>query len=273
MSMAGRAQNEKSECTPKGSERLGQYPVSDIFEGPERRTVASYERELATYRYTESRLQEALVRELALLRQKDELIQQQEVLRRESDHRLLNGLQMVISLLSLQSRASPNAEAAAQLAVAANRVATIERVHRRLHYFDGVQIVAFKQYLEDLCRDFSTMLSSEERPEQAIVVEGSECELPTVTGIPLGFIVNELITNAAKYGSGRITVRLEAGPEKGYALSVSNDGPVLPEGFDPSACTGLGMKIVLTFVERIHGELRIGRGERNQGTRFAVLFS
>ena len=68
---------------------------------------------------------------------------------------------------------------------------------------------------------------SEERPERVIVVEGIEIKLPTVTGIPLGFIVNELITNAAKYGKGRITVRLEPNPGKGYALSVSNDGPGL----------------------------------------------
>jgi two-component system, sensor histidine kinase PdtaS len=148
---------------------------------------------------------------------------------------------------------------------AASRVATIWRVHQRLHDLDGMQTVAFKQYLEELCRDFSTMLSSEERPERVVVVEGIEIKLPTVTGIPLAFIVNELITNAAKHGKGRITVRLEPNPGQGYALSVSNDGPVLPEGFDPAACKGLGMRIVRSFVERIGGELRIGRGDKGPG--------
>jgi two-component sensor histidine kinase len=244
-----------------------------IFESPERRTAAGYQRELTKHRYTEIRLRKALAREEALLRQKDKLIQQQEVLRKESDHRLLNGLQMIVSLLSLQSRASPNVEAASQLAAARDRVATIGRVHRRLHDLDGVQTVAFKQYLEDLCGDFSALLSAGERPEQAIVVEAIDVELGTVTGIPLGFIVNELITNAAKYGTGRITVRLEPNPGKGYALSVSNDGPVLPEGFDPAACKGLGMTIIRSFVERIGGELRIDRSDKDQGTRFTVLFS
>ena len=120
---------------------------------------------------------------------------------------------MIGSLLSLQSRASANAEAASQLAIAADRVATVGRVHRRLHSIDGVQTVAFKQYLEDLCRDYSTMLSSEE-PDQVIVVEGIEIKLPTATAVPLSFIANELITNAAKYGKGRITVRLEANTGK-----------------------------------------------------------
>jgi two-component sensor histidine kinase len=185
----------------------------------------------------------------------------------------LNGLQMIVSLLSLQSRASANAEAATQLAIAAGRVATIERVHRRLHCFDGVPAVAFKQYLEDFCRDLSAMLSSEDCAERAIVVEGVEVNLPTTTGIPLGFIVNELITNAAKYGKGRITVRLEANSARGYALSVSDEGPGLPEGFDPAAGKGLGLKLIRSLVAGIGGELRIGRGDQDQGMRFTVLFA
>ena len=248
-------------------------PPNTIFETRERRTIASYERELARHRSTEIRLRRALAQEESLLRQKDLVIQQQVILGKESDHRLLNGMQMIASLLSLQSRASANAVVASQLAVAANRVATIARVHRDLHNVDGAQTVALKQYIEDLCRDFSAMLSSGEGPEQVITVEGIELELPTVTGIPLGFIVNELITNAAKYGNGRITVRLEPNPGKGYALSVSNNGPGLPEGFDPAAGKGLGMTIVRALVGRIGGELRVGRGDNNEGARFMVLFA
>jgi two-component sensor histidine kinase len=237
------------------------------------RTAASYERELQRYRCAEVQLREIIALDESLLRQKDETIQNQALLSSESDHRLLNDLQMIVSLLSLQSRASANAEASSQLAAAADRIAMIGRIHRRLHYFDGVQTIAFKQYLEDLCRDFSMMLSSEDRPERVIVVEGIEIKLPTDTGIPLGFIVNELVTNAAKYGNGRITVRLEPSPGKGYALSVSNDGPALPEGFDPAACKGLGMKIIRSFVRQIGGALRFGRGRNNQGACFTVSFS
>jgi len=244
-----------------------------ISEGRERRTALRHEGELAKHRLTELRLREALAREEALIQKMDNVIEQQETLRRESDHRLLNGLQMIVSLLSLQSRASANAEAAAQLAVAANRVGTIERVHRRLHQLDGVQTVNFKQYLEDLCGDLSAMLSSDDHPDRVIFVEGIDIELATVTAVPLAFIANELITNAIKYGKGRITVGLERGFGNGYALFVSDDGPALPKDFDPAACKGLGMKIVRSFVGQIGGELRVGRGDKNQGTRFSVLFS
>jgi two-component sensor histidine kinase len=155
------------------------------------------------------------------------------------------------------------------LAAAADRIAAIGRIHRRLHSLDGVRTFALKEYLDDLCRDLSMLLSAEHRG-RIIAVEGIEVTLPADTAIPLGFIANELVTNALKYGAGTITVSLEPDREKGYALSVSNDGPGLPEGFDPAARKGLGMRIVRSLVEQIGGELRIGRG--NQGPRFTVLF-
>jgi len=246
--------------------------VTVALEDPDRRTRGSYERELTGHRRVESGLRQALARDEALLHQKDDLIEQQAVFSQESDHRLLNGLQMIVSLLSLQSRAATNAEVASQLAIAADRVAAIGRVHRRLHSLDGVEVFALKKYLEDLCRDLSLMLSAE-RPDRSIVVDGIEIKQPGGTAIPLGFIANELITNAVKYGTGRITVRLEANPPKGHALTVADEGPGLPAGFDPAARKGLGMKIIRSLVERIGGELRIGRGDNDQGTRFTVLFA
>jgi two-component sensor histidine kinase len=248
--------------------------VDDFTNSPAHRTVASYERELELRRSTERKLRDALAREEILLRQKDALIQQQELLNKESDHRLLNGMQMIVSLLSLQSRAASNAEVALPLASAASRVSMIAIVHRRLHHLDGIRRVALKQYLEGLCRDFSAMLSLDEITDKVVAVEGIEADMPTAVAIPLAFIVSELITNAAKYGKGPIIVKLEqtsSGPD--YAVSVSNDGSVLPEGYDPSASKGLGMRIIGSFVKQIGGELRIGRSDHDRGTRFSVLFS
>ena len=101
----------------------------------------------------------------------------------------------------------------------------------------AMQAIEFRKFLEDFARDFSAMLSSDERPEQ-ILVEGIEVNLLAATAIPLGFIVSELITNAAKYGNGPIAIRLQPDPAYGYALSVSNAGPALPEGFDPDRQQG-----------------------------------
>jgi two-component sensor histidine kinase len=218
-------------------------------------------------------LREALAREAILIRQQGSFADEQEALRNESDHRLLNGLQMVVSLLMLQSRAAVTSEVAQQLSIAANRVATIERIHRRLHLHDGTHSVAFREYLEEFCSDFSGIMASDEVSEQTIMVQCAEVSIPTATAIPLGFIVNELITNAVKYGKGRIGVRLEGQPSKGCTLTVSNDGPALPEGFDPAASKGIGMKIIQSFVRQIGGRLTFGRGDANQGAQFTVHFS
>ncbi|RTE94316.1 sensor histidine kinase [Bradyrhizobium sp. LVM 105] len=243
-------------------------PPGVIFQDPDQCLPAA---ELTDYRLIAARLRKALAKSEALLLQKDELIRRLELLKAESDHRLLNDLQMTISLLSLQSRNSINSEAASQLSAAASRVSMIARIHHRLHSYDGVRTIEFKKFLQDFGLEFSAMSSSDASTGR-VSVEGSQIDLPAVTAIPLGFIANELITNAAKYGKGRIAIRLEPDPEHGYALSISNDGPALPEGFDPGESKGLGMKIVRSFTDQIGGELRIERGADGQGARFTVLF-
>ncbi|MCF8534299.1 MAG: sensor histidine kinase [Reyranella sp.] len=241
------------------------------LESPMSRTSMSYERELTEHRRTESWLRKARAQDRALLLEKGEVINQQELLVHECHHRLLNSLQMIVSLLSLQSRTEENPEAAARLSVAANRVAAVTGLHRQLQSMASTETVEFKRYLDELCRSHSMMSTSEERPGQHIVVESIELRLPTATGIPLGLIANELVTNAIKHGKGRITVKL-AQSGQGHALSVCNEGSTLPEGFDPAACAGLGMSLVSSLAQQIEGELRIDAGDENEITRFTVLF-
>ena len=104
------------------------------------------------------------------------------------------------------------------------------------------------------------------------MVEGEVIEIPTALAIPLGFIVSELTTNSAKYASGNVTVRIETTAANHHALSVLDDGPGLPVGFTPADSKGLGMKIVLSLVKQIGGELRILPGKNDRGTCFSVLF-
>src|SRR5690348_2028441 len=123
-------------------------------------------------------LEAALSREEILLRDKHELQQRHVVLTQEFEHRLVNGLQLIASLLHMQSRAAISPEAAEQLTVAARRVASLGRVHHQLNRLDGQDRVEFKQYLENLCDDLSSLLF-QEGTRAAITVEGSEAEIPT----------------------------------------------------------------------------------------------
>ena len=241
------------------------------FPTPFRRAFGRDLHEQESYEKLAVEFQAALAREQALLREKRDLSQRQVMLAQEFEHRLINGLQMIVSLLSLQSRTAPTPEAADQLKIAARRVAALGRVHRRLHLLDHQDKVEFTEYLRHLCADLSGLLF-QEGSGHAIVVEGANVEVPTTLAIPLGFIVNELVTNSAKYAEGRVTVRIEMTPTGGRSLSVSDDGPGLPAAFLPTKSKGLGMKIVLSLVEQIGGVLHILPADSGRGARFTVVF-
>jgi two-component system, sensor histidine kinase PdtaS len=107
---------------------------------------------------------------------------------------------------------------------------------------------------------------------RTIAVKGPEIDIPARFATPLGFIVNELVVNSAKYARTNITVRLATTPGTGHSLSVSDDGPGLPAEFDPAKSKGLGMKIITSLVKQIDGTLHIASGEGGRGARFTVTF-
>jgi two-component system, sensor histidine kinase PdtaS len=241
-----------------------------ILQFPGSRTVEQESREQIQQDMLRSALEGIRAREDAWLREKADLLQRQEMMALEFDHRLINSLQIIVSLLSLQSRtAAP--EAAAQLMVAARRVASLGRVHHTLHLLDHQDGVKFKPYLQHLCQDLSDLLFQGDTG-CTIAVEGAKIDIPARLAIPLGFIVNELITNSAKYAKSNIIVRLATRATIGHSLSISDDGPGLPSGFDPSLSRGLGMKIVTSLVKQIDGKLDIASGNQGHGASFTVTF-
>jgi two-component sensor histidine kinase len=252
--------------------RISREAVETDFRRSGRRAVLRKKHVRYQHATTTAQLNNALAREDALLREKTDLLRRHDMMAQEFEHRLLNSLQLVVSLLWLQSRAASTPEAATQLNIAADRVAALGRVHRRLHLLDHQERVEFKQYIQHLCEDISGLLF-QEGSKRTIVVKGADVELPTALGIPLGFIVNELITNSAKYAKGIITVRLGTASTGGHWLSVSDSGPGLPVEFDASGGTGLGMKIIQSLVTQIGGELHIGRTKDSRGACFTVRFN
>jgi two-component system, sensor histidine kinase PdtaS len=216
-------------------------------------------------------LQASLVRERASQQANAVLLQSQRTLALEFDHRFLNGLQWITALLTLQSR-SATPEVAEQLAIAARRVAAFGSVHRRLHLLDNQRTAEFSQFLRRLCEDLADLLFQDAENDHTLSVEGTSIEMETATAIPLGFIVTELVTNAAKHARGNIIVRIGGTPAAGYSLSVLDDGPGIPPGFDPAHSKGLGMTIVLALVKQIRGTLKIVRGDNGRGTSFTVIF-
>ncbi|MEQ1784359.1 MAG: histidine kinase dimerization/phosphoacceptor domain -containing protein, partial [Hyphomonadaceae bacterium] len=117
--------------------------------------------EVTRLHLAEAALSEALRRERGLLIEKEALIKHTELLGREADHRLLNGLQMVSSLLSLQARQADEPGVAAQLREAARRVVAVASVHGSLHSVDQAEDVELKGYLTTLGRRLSGLVSAD----------------------------------------------------------------------------------------------------------------
>lgn len=203
-----------------------------------------------------------------VIAEKDAALRRSTMMAKEIDHRVKNSLQLISGLLTLQSRALGNSDAAEQLTLAASRVFAIARVHEHIYMTERVESTDCKTYLQRLCDDLSTML----RPEAqgSIVVEAVEAEFPTDRIVSVGLILHELVTNAAKHGSGRILVQFEHA-RRGYALTVTDEGPGLPADFDPAKATGLGMKVVRSLAKQYGGELQFGNGSGGRGARFTVF--
>jgi two-component sensor histidine kinase len=204
------------------------------------------------------------------LPRRERLLQGSTLLAQEQEHRLINGLQLIAGLLSRQSRAAP-VEAVGHLVAAAGRVVALARVHRLLHLLDHQDKVEFGQYLQSLCDSLRTLLF-EERAPLTLRVEVETIEIATAFAIPLGFILNELITNSVKYAQGNVTIQFASTSPSHCSLSVADDGPGLPASFDPISSSGLGMSIVQSLVKQIAGELQIAPGDNGRGVRFTVTF-
>jgi len=187
------------------------------------------------------------------------------VMAKEVDHRVMNSLQFVSTFLTIQARSSTVGEAAAQLMQAANRVAAVAQVHR--HFVsDDSATTCCTSFLRRLCGDLADVLG------RSVEVRGDEDQVSASWVQPIGLLVTELVTNAAKHGEGLITVAFEREVD-GYALTVTDQGPGFPEGFDPQARgVGLGMLVVRTLAKQLDGVLSAGSGAEG-GASFKIAFA
>lgn len=192
-------------------------------------------------------------------------IAQNQLMAREIDHRVTNSLQFVSGLLTMQSRASADENATAQLQEAATRVAAVARVHRHFYSSDSAHVSAIA-FLRRLCADLSDIC------DKPIQVTGDEGDVPTTLILPIGLIANELITNAVKHGSGRIdlTYAIDAAE---HSLSVCDEGPGPPSDVTAGSVRGLGMKVIDSLTHQLKGSLTTGPKESGRGSCSTVTFA
>lgn len=183
------------------------------------------------------------------------LAAERETLVRESSHRVKNNLQVISSMLDLQSRDVDDERSRNVLADARNRVSAMAVVHQSLHEAGRLDRVNIRVFLEELVCELIAGFAGTDgyfRHE----TEAADAEMEPRHLVPLGLVVNELVTNAFQHGlrevgtdRARLRVSLRrAADGSAYVLEVVDNGAGLPEGFSLEAGESLGLALVQTLV-------------------------
>ena len=191
-----------------------------------------------------------------------------EMLVREVHHRVSNSLQMVLSFVAMQANQSREPVVREALEDIQNRIKAISKVHQRLYTRDDLTAIDLDAYLASLVEDLRESLPdavSIELATEPVVVSPD-------TGVSIGVIVNELVSNAAKYAfrpgqRGTIAIGLEREDGRGFAVTVEDDGIGIDKGREPLG-TGLGTRIVDAIARSLGTKIRVL--DRATGTALRV---
>jgi two-component sensor histidine kinase len=178
---------------------------------------------------------------------KEAQLQQKDLLMQEVHHRVRNSLQLVQTLLQLQSRNLRDPMARRTLEDAAQRVLTIAAVHKQLYVGRSVNEADLLPYLTGLLDDLHASLAGDGAGRSiGLVAEPAVLSAEHLTSV--GLVVAELVTNALKYGRGPVTVTLSVSAASARIV-VEDEGDGFPASFDPASGQGLGMRLVATLAQ------------------------
>lgn len=198
-------------------------------------------------------------------------LEEKEVLLREIHHRVKNNLQIIASLLNLQESTENQKNVGDVLKESMGRVKTMATIHEKLYESPSLNDINFRNFTEKLVYD---ILYSYGIPIGTIKphIDMDDISLNIDTAMPLGLIINELVTNSVKYAfpkkEGNINITLKSLPEH-MVLIVSDDGIGMPKKITPEESDTLGLKLVTNLVDQLEGSFEL---KREGGTEFAITF-
>jgi PAS domain S-box-containing protein len=237
---------------------LFSFPLIDKRTG-QMKGVIEYVRDISERKKAEDRLQESL--------------QEKEVLLREIHHRVKNNMQVISSLLNLQSRHVKDPDVLEMFKESQRRIRSMALIHERLYQSSDLSQIEFSEYLRNLATHLFHSYQVDASRVQ-LKIEAEEVHLNINTAIPCGLIVNELVSNALKHGfpegrNGQLGIDLRRVDGDGYVLRVTDDGVGFPEGLDFRKTETLGMQIVNTLASQIDASIDLAR---EKGTEFTIHF-
>ncbi len=212
------------------------------------------------------------------LRQANQTIEkslsEKEILLKEIHHRVKNNLQVVSSLLDLQSRGIEDEEALSTFMEGQNRVKAMALIHQKLYQNENLATIDFAEYAENLMKELATIYPSAKGVKTNIQADGNSA-FDIDTAVPLGLILNELISNAYKYAfdgksAGALNVSVEALGDGQHQLTVSDSGVGLPSEFDFQKAKSLGLRLVRRLAKQLYGSVTYSHEE---GAKFIITFT
>jgi PAS domain S-box-containing protein len=202
-------------------------------------------------------------------------LQEKEVLLRETHHRVKNNLQVVSSLLYLQSKNISDPQMLEVLMESLERVRSIALIHEQLYKSEDLAHVDFKEYLNSLTTNLLQTYGAHSGGVKMKVEIDERVSLTVDKAIPCGLIVNELVSNALRHAfvgraQGTIFIELRQNEDGTASLVVGDDGTGLPPHVDFKYTPSLGLQLVNTLVNQLGGTMQL---TRKGGTVFTVTFS
>ncbi|HEX7468299.1 MAG TPA: histidine kinase dimerization/phosphoacceptor domain -containing protein, partial [Methanobacterium sp.] len=197
---------------------------------------------------------------------------EKEMLLKEIHHRVKNNLMIISSLLNLQSGYIEDKASQNIFKESENRARSMALIHERLYQSTDLKRIDFGDYITSLATElFHTYVSERNLIELKINVE--DILLDINTSIPLGLIVNELITNSLKHAfpngmKGKINIDFYLKNDH-FEFTVKDDGIGFPEDIDFQNTNSLGLQIVNSLTEQIDGEIKLNK---SNGTEFKITF-
>lgn len=199
-------------------------------------------------------------------------LKEKEVLLKEVHHRVKNNLQVISSILNLQSSYVKDKKSLDLLLESQNRIKSMAFVHESLYQTNDFSNINFSSYVENITSNLVHSYSNPENPPQ-LNLDLDLIQLNLDTAIPCGLIINELISNALKYafkdkkvGQLNVTVKTK-GP--GIQIVIADNGKGFPDNLDFRNTESLGLQLVVTLVDQINGKIEL---ETKKGTKFTIDF-
>ena len=198
-------------------------------------------------------------------------LKEKELLLREIHHRVKNSLQIIASLLSLQASEFDDPVVKESYNESENRIHSIALVHEILYNSTDISEINIRGYVESLIENILYTYDVD-TTKIKIELDVEDHDLGIETSIPLGLIINELISNSIKHafnnGTGTVTLKLSKIGES-YTLMLGDNGVGLPESFDINETTTLGLILVNQLVNQLDGSIEV---VVKKGTHYTIRF-